>query len=407
MRYFKSPLMLVAAVAGLLLSGCLKDTETRTYTIYEPVYSTSAEVRANIKSSAPKNIERPGKIYVYKNYLFVNEINKGIHVIENYDKNSAQKIAYLPVPGNVDMAVVNNVLYADSYTDLMAIDISDIHNIKLSSHLSNMFPDRYYVQGKQADDIIVDWKKRDTTVNGENYALWRAGQIIFDAFFNTANSTGGSKTGTGGSMARFTAIKNTLYTVTNNRLNVINVSQPLTPKFSNNVGLGFGIETIYPFKDKLFIGSNTGMLIYDVSSPSAPAKLGEFQHARVCDPVIANDSLAYVTLRNGSQCAGFINELNVVNVTDPTNSKLVSKYDMTNPHGLSQDGKWLFVCDGKDGLKVLDVSNSQKISTFKKIDIPDAFDVICYGKTAIVSATSGTYIYNYEDINNIKFVNKF
>ena len=402
----KLSLLLVTAFSGLLLSGCLKDSETRTYTIYEPVYSTSAEVRANIKSAAPQSIQRAGKIYVYGDYLLINEINKGIHVIENYNKSNAQKIAYIPIPGNVDMAVVNNVLYADSYTDLMAIDISNMQNIKLSHHLSGMFPDRYYVQGRKADDVIVDWKKRDTTVSGENYGLWRRGQMIFDAFFSTANSSS-TASGTGGSMARFTTIKNTLYTVTSYKLNVVNVSEPLKPKFNKEVNLGFGIETIYPFKDKLFIGSNTGMLIYDVSSPDAPARLGEFQHARVCDPVIANDSLAYVTLRNGSECAGFINELNVVNITDPTKSKLVSKYNMTNPHGLSQDGKWLFVCDGKDGLKVLDVSNSLNISTFKKIDIPDAYDVICIGKTAIVSANSGTYIYSYEDIHNIKLVNKF
>ncbi|HEX8279227.1 MAG TPA: hypothetical protein VF540_11055, partial [Segetibacter sp.] len=45
-----------------LLQGCLKDTATRTYTLYKPVYKTIAEVRAGIKSGPAVPVKNPGKI---------------------------------------------------------------------------------------------------------------------------------------------------------------------------------------------------------------------------------------------------------------------------------------------------------------------------------------------------------
>ena len=77
-------LLFVVAIA-VLFQGCIKDKcrSTYNYTFYKAVYKTKAEVRANIRSNAPKAIERPGKIYVRAPYIFLNEIDKGIHIIDN------------------------------------------------------------------------------------------------------------------------------------------------------------------------------------------------------------------------------------------------------------------------------------------------------------------------------------
>src|SRR4030095_14872350 len=97
-------------------------------------------------------------------------------------------------------------------------------------------------------------------------------------------------------------------------LNVFNVSNTLDPQFLNKVNIGWNIETIYPFKGRLFIGSMTGMFIYETTNPNNPTKVGTFTHARKCDPVIADDKYAYVTLRSGTTCQGFTNQLDVVNI---------------------------------------------------------------------------------------------
>ena len=100
----------------------------------------------------------------------------------------------------------------------------------------------------------------------------------------------------------------------------------------------------------------TGLFIYDISNGAAPVNEGQFMHARACDPVVADNDYAYVTLRSGTFCSGIDNELDVINIQYSFPS-LVKIYPMTNPHGLSKDGNLLFVCDGKDGLKIYDASH--------------------------------------------------
>src|SRR5688572_11465014 len=85
--------------ASLLLSSCLKDKCRRTYTIYQPVYKTTAEVRANMKSNPARDIRQPGKLYIYGNYIFLNEANKGIHIIDNTQPSNLKKIAFIDIPG--------------------------------------------------------------------------------------------------------------------------------------------------------------------------------------------------------------------------------------------------------------------------------------------------------------------
>jgi hypothetical protein len=170
--------------------------------------------------------------------------------------------------------------------------------------------------------------------------------------------------------------------------------------------LGWGIETIYPFKDKLFIGSNTGMFIYDITNPAQPSKQGEFNHVRTCDPVIAEDNYAYVTLRTGTGCPGATNQLDVLDITNLSQPLRMKTYPMTNPHGLSKDGDLLFICDGKDGLKVYNAADRNSIFLVKHITGLSTYDVIAWNDVAIVSATDGLYQYDYSDVNNIKLLSK-
>jgi len=69
------------AFAVLILAGsqgCVKDHCTQTYKYFVPVYRTSEQVRANIKSNAPIAIERAGKLYIRGSYIFLNEIDKNV-----------------------------------------------------------------------------------------------------------------------------------------------------------------------------------------------------------------------------------------------------------------------------------------------------------------------------------------
>src|SRR6476620_5485277 len=134
-----TPLLLLISLSAIF-SSCLKDKCHQTYTIYRPVYQTIAEVRANIKSNSPRALERPGKFFVIGNYIFLNETDRGIHVINNSNPSAPKNVAFIDIPGNIDLAVKGNTLYADLYTDLVAIDISDPLAAHVTKIVENVFP---------------------------------------------------------------------------------------------------------------------------------------------------------------------------------------------------------------------------------------------------------------------------
>jgi hypothetical protein len=403
------------AAGTLLLTACLKDTKSRTYrySIGRPVMKTSESVRAAIKNDGPQPVVSPGKMYLLGNYIFLAESNEGIHVINNTNPAAPINEAFVHVPGCQDMAASGTALYADCYTDLMTLDISDPKNIYLKTWSPNLFPQRQIVNGYKMDSgkVIVRWIYKDTVVTDkwEINSWWGKKDSQVFVFSNSSTVGGQNKTpsgGKGGSMARFAIQNQHLYTVSNSSLEVLSISQPFAPKWLKSNALPWGVETIYPFKDKLFIGSNTGLYIFDASNAASPRQAGTFAHARVCDPVIADDNFAYVTLRSGTNCGCPINQLDVVNVANIYAPSLLKSYALKNPHGLDKDGQWLFVCDGTDGLKVLNAASPTAITPVKTIAMAETFDVICYRKIALVSAKDGLYQYDYSDINNITLLSK-
>lgn len=417
--------VIVLITLTFFLQGCIKDYCTQTYSYFVPVYRTTEEVRANIKSNAPQPMERTGKIYILGNYIFLNEIDKGIHIIDNAIPASPQNVAFIDIPGNMDMAVKGNTLYADAYTDLIALDITDPLNVKTTKIIENAFPFRQYYGLFYPDNekVIVDWVKRDTIVkvdcgNGgffgisfnKNEVFQYNDVLTFQSY--SSNTVSGSSIksvspfGVGGSMARFAIAGNYLYSVTETDLNVFEINTPQYPSFSNKVNIGWNIETIFPFQRKLFIGSATGMFIYDISNAGKPLKEGQFFHVQSCDPVIADEKYAYVTLRTGTTCGGVDNRLEILVIADMRNPVLVKRYNLTNPHGLSKDNDILFVCEGIGGLKVFNAEDPENLTLITSVENIQAYDVIAMNKIALVVTADGLYQYLYADPNNIQLLSK-
>jgi len=404
--------LLITVILGM--TACVKDSckEMHTYTFYQAVYKTKSEVRENIKSNSPRQVENPGKINIHGNYIFLNETDKGIHVIDNTNPSQPKNIAFIDIPGNMDLAVKGNTLYADLYTDLVAIDISNPASVKLSKVIESVFPYRYWGNGfvgtNNSDQVITDWVKRDTTVavscERQNWVMDGRADVFVAAA--NSNSKASSPIGVGGSMARFTIMNDRLYTVGTSDLDVFNIVNANDPKHTNRLNVGWNIETIYPFKNKLFIGSQSGMFIYNVSNADAPVANGQFNHVRSCDPVIADDDYAYITLRSGTTCQGFTNQLEIVKLNNITDPVLQKTYPMKNPHGLSKDGNLLFICDGDAGLKLYNASNVMNLKLINEISDLNAYDVIAMNKIALVVAKDGLYQYNYANPVNIRLLSK-
>ena len=149
-----------------------------------------------------------------------------------------------------------------------------------------------------------------------------------------------------------------------------------------------------------------GMFIFDITNPSTPVSQGSFNHARACDPVVADDNYAYVTLRSGTNCGPTSNELDVVNIQNLQSPVLAKTYPMNSPQGLSKDNNTLFICDGSAGVKVYNTSDVLSLQLLKTITGLEPVDVIAWNRIAIVVAKDGLYQYDYSDINNIRLLSK-
>ena len=249
----KSTTKLIATLAAIiLLAACKKEQQYEMYTFYRPVYKTKAEVREQIKSSPAIAIENPGKIYVKNNYVFLNDIDKGIHVIDFSNPVNPVNKAFVAIPGCRDIAVKNNYLYADCFTDLVTIDISDASNVVLKNYINNVFPFRFYYDGSEdSSKMVVEWVRVDTMIKAGMAEDWTNGPVLFNNPGSLASS-GSQGNGVGGSMAAFALMGNRLYTVDNSNLKVFNTTNASAPQYVTNVNLGaWTIETIFPLICKI------------------------------------------------------------------------------------------------------------------------------------------------------------
>ncbi|MDR2882857.1 MAG: hypothetical protein LBU98_03675 [Alistipes sp.] len=174
-----------------------------------------------------------------------------------------------------------------------------------------------------------------------------------------ARADSGGGTSRGGSMARFAIAGDWLYTVNDHLMSVVSIADPERPVEGDRIAIGSNIETIFPMDTLLLIGSQNGMYIYNIKNPEFPRHLSTSLHFRSCDPVVAADTLAFVTLNSslGAWCGSGGNALQVYNIRDLSAPKLLGEVPMSSPRGLAvdPDSKLLFVCD--NGIKAFDIAD--------------------------------------------------
>ena len=139
------------------------------------------------------------------------------------------------------------------------------------------------------------------------------------------------------------------------------------------------------------------MYIYDISNPSQPAFVSEFQHGTACDPVVVDGAFAYVTLRGGNGCGATESGLFVIDIADLTQPELLTSYPMEEPYGLGVKDNLLFVCDGSYGLKVFDKTNVPDLALLQHFEGMTTFDVIPLDQHLLMVGEEVLYQYAYSE----------
>ena len=415
----KSKNIIILFAIVLLFSSC-EDKFTREYMANSPIYMSYDELRTSIKQVEAKELEATGKIYFKDNFIFIINPLQGIHIIDNSDPSNPTNTTFIEIPGCIDMAAKDNILYVDSYVDLVSLDISDITNIQQVDRISDVLPytlppydENYPIAFIDHElGVVIGWEVMIVREEQSHYyyPIYYENGFSGDGIRITTDVANGGMgeqgVGIGGSMARFGILDETLYAVDNSKLNIFDISNTSDPVQKSTFYVGWNVETMFLYDDKAFFGTSNGMTIYDLTNRYSPNYISEFWHVTSCDPVVIQGDYAYITLRGGNDCGNEINALEVVSITDISNPELISSYPMDHPYGLGIDENTLFVCDGESGLKIYNASDpltidENMIATFPDID---AFDVIPLNNILLLIGKDGLYQYSYSDLQNIELL---
>ena len=396
--------------------SCNKNDEFETVNVAKAEFMSLEAFRASVDIIAPTPIIESGKIYAYNNLVLVNDIDNGIHIIDNTNPENPVKVAFIKIKATKDMEIKGNYLYADSLMDLLVFDISDINNIHEVARLKDVFPSYipmpfidnlvldYGENGNQSGDIIVGWNitQEQRRIDDERND-YTTGGIVFNDFMALAST---ESTGQGGSLARFKIVDDYLYAVDSHNINIFDITNLTSPRELQEVHAGFDIETIFNKDNLLFLGSMSGMYIFDIETPETPKFISEFQHGTACDPVVVDDTYAYITLRAGNFCGAFESSLEIVDISDVYNLQHVKSYTMDNPYGLGIKDNLLFICDGTSGLKVYNKTTIEDLELLNTFENITAFDVIPRQNQLLLIGDNTLFQYNYLD-NGLSLLSEY
>lgn len=403
----------------ICFNSCM-DEYNEVFTANSPIYMSYENLRDAIQITPANDLVNPGKMYFKDGYIFINEELKGIHIIDNRDPRNPQNLGFLEIPGNMDIAVKNNILYADSYIDLVAIDISNVTNPQEVHRIKDVFPyttpppeneDYRLASVDQEKGVVIGWeiKKVRQEMEYHYYPVYYGYREDF-AMADVSYSSGGAKQagnsfGVGGSMARFGLYNDYLYAVDNANLYIFDVKNPESPSDIGKQNVGWDVETMFIYDGHMFFGTQSGMRIFSLEVATVPKYVSDFWHVTSCDPVVISDGYAYVTLRGGNTCGSSVNRLDVLKLSDDyKTNELLASYPLHGPYGLGIDDQTLFVCDGDAGLKIYDVEDKlhiddHQIAAFSNIN---TFDVIPFQDYLFMIGDDGFYQYDYSDLQHIE-----
>ncbi|MDC0872241.1 hypothetical protein OAP80_02430 [Flavobacteriaceae bacterium] len=396
---------------------------------FSPIYASPGSDILTVALKDPTPFEETGKIIHYQDYIFINKPQEGIHIVNNSDPKNPINEGFIQIKGNIDMAIIDDFLYADQFSALVVLDLQDLEHVSLIEDFTvkeifnyNRYwafdpddsSDEYeFYQLESVDDkqgIVVGWnlKIRLELMDFRRYPFLNNTSDLVEIVEEetSQNDINGNRQSQAGSMTRFLPVDNLLYTLNEWELILFEITENHKPLRFGKTGTNNSAETLFRLNDYLFIGTTTGMLIYGIDSPKNPTFLSRIDHFRSCDPVVADEEYAYVTLRGGTNCFTERNELQIISLKDPENLEVMSRQILFNPHGLSVYEDYIIVCDGTAGIKVVDVSDKTKPEVVNTIAVDFAYDVILDYPKAIVVGGGKVYQYNISQLPELELISQ-
>jgi hypothetical protein len=135
------------------------------YTVWVPIFMKRADLEQSVKyADESRPLKNPGKIYCKDHYIYVNELYKGVHIIDNSNPAHPVNEGFIIIPGCLDIAIKGDILYADNAVDLIAFDLI---NKQITHRIKEVLPEppapgysNYHPYNHPKDMILVAWKEK-------------------------------------------------------------------------------------------------------------------------------------------------------------------------------------------------------------------------------------------------------
>ena len=215
-----------------------------------------------------------------------------------------------------------------------------------------------------------------------------------------------------GSYASMLNIGSKLYVLGASSLRVLDVANPSLPIHVTTVNVEADVESLFFNNGNLFIGSPQGMYIYTLDGSGIPQLASitpyeQFAEILPCDPIVANDTLAFSTLSTSFDQTGncwrpeSLNELHVYDIKDVSQPINLARVQMEEPKGLGLADDHLFVCERNNGIKAFNISTPEDPELVYSSHPFEAVDLIPANGTLLVVGVDTIHQFDYTDINNI------
>lgn len=128
--------ILIFLAGGIFLYGCEREKDNylsiknNDYG-YIPIYDdTFPNLTDRINSIASKPIKNNGSMVTHDKYLFISELEEGIHVFDNSNPSSPMPVCFLEVPGALGFSCKDSTLFAESKYGIVHFNISGLPQIR-------------------------------------------------------------------------------------------------------------------------------------------------------------------------------------------------------------------------------------------------------------------------------------
>jgi hypothetical protein len=316
-------------------------------------------------------------IYLADSLLLVADEKYGIYVYSVAATDTPSLKTTIPKSGVRGMAIKDSIIYAGAWDGIYA----------------------FRLKGETGYDTVCTIPTY--TYMGDDMVVQR--EESFYPFFNCGchrdYAAGGTETsnGVGGSYAVFAIIDTFLYYVSESSLITMSVARPESPRELSRLYLGWTVETLYPMAEYLYIGGQTGMYVIDRVNGAKPSLIGSLQHFQACDPVVVQDTIAYVTLRSGNGCGAVADELLTLSVADPVKPRLLHEDTVVTPYGLAVNDSLLYMANGYAGYSLYRVGGGAGAEVVKQWEKPAVKDFILSGDKLYIMGFNSMQIVNVAD----------